>query len=80
LWFQHRGNWTFFGSDGGGKTAAVLRSFIASCKCKRSGSTRLPGSAMCSRIPAHSITRLRIASAQLEANDFVCSSLSCGQY
>jgi hypothetical protein len=30
-----RGNWTFFGSDGGGKTAAVLRSFIASCK--RSG-------------------------------------------
>ncbi len=27
-----RGNWTFFGSDGGGKTAAVLRSFIASCK------------------------------------------------
>ena len=24
-------NWTFFGSDGG-KTAAVLRSFIASCK------------------------------------------------
>jgi transposase len=27
-----RGNWTFFGSDTGGKTAAVLRSFIASCK------------------------------------------------
>src|SRR5947209_3233054 len=27
-----RGNWTFFGSDVGGKTAAVLRSFIASCK------------------------------------------------
>jgi transposase len=27
-----RGNWTFFGSDSGGKTAAVLRSFIASCK------------------------------------------------
>ena len=27
-----RGNWTFFGSDGGGRTAAVLRSFIASCK------------------------------------------------
>jgi len=23
-----RGNWTFFGSDRGGKTAAVLRSFI----------------------------------------------------
>ena len=27
-----RGNGTFFGSDTGGKTAAVLRSFIASCK------------------------------------------------
>jgi transposase len=27
-----RGNWTFFGSDQGGRTAAVLRTFIASCK------------------------------------------------
>ncbi len=27
-----RGNWTFFGSDNGGKTAAVLMSFIAMCK------------------------------------------------
>jgi hypothetical protein len=27
-----RGNWTFFGSDTAGKTAAVLRSFVASCK------------------------------------------------
>ena len=27
-----RNNWTFFGSDHGGKTAAVLRSFVASCK------------------------------------------------
>lgn len=27
-----RGNWTFFGSDAGGMTAAVLRSFIATCK------------------------------------------------
>jgi transposase len=27
-----RGNWTFFGSDEGGKTASVLMSFIASCK------------------------------------------------
>jgi transposase len=27
-----RGNWTFFGSDQGGRTAAVLRSFIATCK------------------------------------------------
>jgi len=27
-----RNNWTFFGSDNGGKTAAVLRSFITSCE------------------------------------------------
>ena len=27
-----RANWTFFGSDRGGKTAAVLRSFISSCE------------------------------------------------
>jgi transposase len=27
-----RANWTFFGSDNGGKTAAVLLSFIAMCK------------------------------------------------
>ena len=27
-----RNNWTFFGSDNGGRTAAVLRSFVASCE------------------------------------------------
>ncbi len=27
-----RNNWTFFGSDEGGKTAAVLRSFVATCQ------------------------------------------------
>jgi hypothetical protein len=27
-----RGNWTFFGSDTGGRTAAVLRSFVTSCE------------------------------------------------
>jgi transposase len=27
-----RGNWTFFGSDNGGKTAAVLLSFVETCK------------------------------------------------
>ena len=27
-----RGNWTFFGSDNGGRTAAILMSFIATCK------------------------------------------------
>jgi len=52
-----RGNWTFFGSDGGGKTAAVLRSFIASCK--RSGVEPFAWFRdVLSRIPGHSITRL----------------------
>jgi transposase len=27
-----RNNWTFFGSDRGGRTAAILRSFVASCE------------------------------------------------
>jgi transposase len=31
-WAVGRANWTFFGSDRGGRTAAVLRSFIASCE------------------------------------------------
>ncbi len=52
-----RGNWTFFGSDGGGKTAAVLRSFIATCK--RCGIEPFAWFRdVLSRIPAHSITRL----------------------
>ena len=52
-----RGNWTFFGSDGGGKTAAVLRSFIASSK--RCGVEPFAWFRdVLSRIPAHSITRL----------------------
>ena len=29
-WAVGRNNWTFFGSDRGGRTAAVLRSFVAS--------------------------------------------------
>ena len=52
-----RGNWTFFGSDNGGRTAAVLRSFIASCK----RSSVEPFAWFCdvlSRIAAHPITRL----------------------
>jgi transposase len=53
-----RGNWTFFGSDNGGKTAAVLRSFIASCK--RCGVEPWAWfSDVLSRIPAYSITRLK---------------------
>ena len=27
-----RNNWTFFGSDNAGRTAAVLRSFVTSCE------------------------------------------------
>ena len=27
-----RNNWTFLGSDRGGRTAAVLRSFVTSCE------------------------------------------------
>jgi hypothetical protein len=53
-----RGNWTFFGSDKGGKTAAVLRSFIASCK--RTGVEPFAWfHDVLSRIPSHSITRLQ---------------------
>jgi transposase len=52
-----RGNWTFFGSDTGGKTAAVLRSFVASCKrCGVEPFTWFRD--VLSRIPAHSINRL----------------------
>jgi hypothetical protein len=50
-------NGPFFGSDGGGKTAAVLRSFIASCK--RSGVEPFAWFRdVLSRIPVQSITRL----------------------
>src|SRR5215813_15015578 len=52
-----RGNWTFFGSDNGGKTAAVLRSFIASCK--RSGVEPFAWFRnVLSRIASHPITQL----------------------
>jgi len=52
-----RGNWTFFGSDGGGRTAAVLRSFIATCK--RCGVEPFAWFYdVLARIPVHSIARL----------------------
>ncbi len=31
-WAVGRGNWLFFGSDRGGRTAAIIMSFIATCK------------------------------------------------
>src|SRR6202007_3383548 len=52
-----RGNWTFFGSDAGGKTAAVLMSFIATCKRCRVE----PFAWFCdvlSRIATHPVNRL----------------------
>ncbi len=52
-----RNNWVFFGSDEGGKTAAVLRSFIASCQ--RAGVDPFTWlKDVLSRIAAHPITRL----------------------
>src|SRR5258708_10114844 len=73
-----RGNWTFFGSDGGGKTAAVLRSFIASCK--RSGIEPFAWfHDVLSRFPAHSITRLNeLLPHNWKPNNPPGSSLSCG--
>jgi transposase len=52
-----RGNWMFFGSDQGGKTAAVLRSFIATCK-RCSVEPFAWFREVLSRISTHSITRL----------------------
>ena len=52
-----RNNWVFFGSDEGGKTAAVLRSFVASCQ--RVGvDPFLWLQDILSRIGDHPITRL----------------------
>jgi transposase len=52
-----RHNWVFFGSDQGGKTAAVLRSFVASCQ--RAGVDPFTWlKDVLSRIAAHPITRL----------------------
>ena len=52
-----RGNWTFFGSDRGGRTAAVLRSFIATCKrCRVEPFAWFRD--VLSRIPTHSIQQL----------------------
>lgn len=52
-----RNNWTFFGSDRGGKTAAVLRSFVASCK--RAGVEPFAWfQNVLSRVASHPITAL----------------------
>ena len=52
-----RNNWVFFGSDAGGRTAAVLRSFVASCQ--RVGVDPFVWlKDVLSRIATHPITRL----------------------
>jgi len=52
-----RNNWVFFGSDKGGRTAAVLRSFVASCQ--RAGIDPFAWfKDVLSRIADHPITRL----------------------
>jgi transposase len=52
-----RNNWVFFGSDHGGHTAAVLRSFLASCQ--RVGINPFTWLRdVLARIPAHPVTRL----------------------
>lgn len=52
-----RNNWTFLGSDSGGRTAAVLRSFVASCQ--RAGVEPFAWFRdVLSRIAEHPITRL----------------------
>jgi transposase len=52
-----RNNWMFFGSDHGGNTAAVLRSFVASCQ-RASVDPFAWLKDVLSRIAAHPITRL----------------------
>jgi transposase len=52
-----RHNWMFFGSDHGGNTAAVLRSFVASCQRVSANPFAWLKDAL-SRIAAHPITRL----------------------
>ena len=53
-----RNNWMFFGSDQGGNTAAVLRSFMASCQRVGSRTLRLvQGRPFPHRYPSHHTDR-----------------------
>ena len=56
-WAVGRNNWTFFGSDRGGRTAAVLRSFVASCEIVKIDPFVWFHDVL-SRIAAHPITQL----------------------
>jgi transposase len=52
-----RNNWTFLGSDRGGKTMAILRSFVASCELLKLDPFEWLRDVL-SRIPTHSIQQL----------------------
>lgn len=56
-WAVGRNNWTFFGSDRGGRTAAVLRSFVASCELVKIDPFTWFQDVL-ARIAAHPITKL----------------------
>jgi hypothetical protein len=52
-----RNNWTFFGGDRGGRTAAILRSFVASCELAKVDPFAWFHDVL-SRIAAHPIPKL----------------------
>ena len=52
-----RNNWTFFGSDNGGRTAAVLRSFVTCCELVKIDPLAWFRDVLC-RIAEHPIKRL----------------------
>jgi transposase len=56
-WAVGRSNWTFFGSDRGGRTAAILRSFVVSCELVKVDPFAWFQDVL-SRIAAHPVTRL----------------------
>jgi len=56
-WAVGRNNWTFFGSDRGGSTAAVLRSFVASCELVKVDPFAWFKDVL-SRVASHPMTRL----------------------
>lgn len=56
-WAVGRNNWTFFGSDRDGRTAAVLRSFVASCQLVKVDLLAWFSDVL-TRIAAHPVNRL----------------------
>jgi transposase len=56
-WAVGRNNWTFFGSDRSGRTAAILRSFVASCELVKVEPFAWFRDVL-SRVAAHPVTKL----------------------